>query len=180
MALKATIVKASLNVADMDRHYYADHMLTVAQHPSENDERLMVRLLAFALNASESLQFTKGLSTDDEPDVWEKNLTDEIELWIELGQPDESRIRKAGNRAKQVVVYAYGARAVPVWWEKLKSKVSRFDNLRVIELPGEETQALAALAQKAMTLQCTIQDGQVGIGDEQSHVTIEPVTLYPQ
>ena len=97
-----------------------------------------------------------------------------------MGQPDESRIRKACNRAKQVVVYAYGARAVPVWWEKLKSKVSRFDNLRVIELPGEETQALAALAQKAMTLQCTIQDGQVGIGDEQSHVTIEPVTLYPQ
>src|SRR6056297_2009370 len=108
MALKATIFKAALNIADMDRHYYGDHQLTLAQHPSETAERLMVRLLAFALNASETLTFTKGISTDDEPDLWQKSLSDDIELWIELGLPNESRLRKACGRAQRVIVYAYG------------------------------------------------------------------------
>jgi uncharacterized protein YaeQ len=98
MALKATVVKAELQVSDMDRHYYASHNLTLAQHPSETDERLMVRLLAFALNADERLEFGKGLSSDDEPDLWRRDYTGDIELWIDLGQPDESRIRKASGR----------------------------------------------------------------------------------
>src|SRR5680860_958910 len=117
MALKATIFKATLNIADMDRHYYADHQLTLAQHPSENDERMMIRLLAFALNAREGLEFTKGLSTDDEPELWQKSLSDEIELWIELGLPDESRLRKACNRSKQVILYTPygGTRTSPNW-----------------------------------------------------------------
>ena len=129
MALKATIFKATLSIADMDRHYYADHHLTLARHPSETDERMMIRLLAFALNASDRLEFTRGLSTDDEPELWQKSLSDEIELWIELGLPEESRLRKACNRAREVVLYTYGGRAVPLWWNKHQSKLARFDNL---------------------------------------------------
>src|SRR5680860_284144 len=166
MALKATIFKATLNIADMDRHYYADHQLTLAQHPSENDERMMIRLLAFALNACERLEFTKGLSTDDEPELWKKSLSGEIELWIELGLPDESRLRKACNRARQVILYAYGARAVPIWLEKHQNKLSRFRNLTIIELPTESTEALAGLVERNMNYQVTIQDGEVSFSNE--------------
>lgn len=177
MALKATIFKATLNIADMDRHYYADHQLTVAQHPSETEERLMVRLLAFALNASETLAFTKGISTDDEPDLWQKSLSDDIELWIELGLPDESRLRKACGRADQVILYTYGGRAVPLWWEKVQNKVSRFDNLTIVDLPPEETAALGKMADRNMSLQFTVQDGEVGVGNESDRITITPSTL---
>lgn len=177
MALKATIFKATLNIADMDRHYYGDHQLTLAQHPSETDERLMVRLLAFALNASDTLAFTKGISTDDEPDLWQKSLSDNIELWIELGLPDESRLRKACGRAEQVILYTYGGRAVPLWWEKVRSKVSRFDNLTVVDLPQEATAALGALADRNMSLQFTVEDGEVGIGNESDRITITPSIL---
>jgi uncharacterized protein YaeQ len=177
MALKATIFKVTLTIADMDRHYYADHTLTIAQHPSETDERMMIRLLAFALHASDELEFTRGLSTDDEPELWEKSLSDEIELWIELGLPEEGRLRKACNRAKQVVLYTYGGRAVPLWWEKHKNKLNRFDNLTIINLDPEATAALAALAQRTMTLQVTIQDGDVGIAGDNQHVQIEPAPL---
>ncbi|TNE76492.1 MAG: YaeQ family protein, partial [Gammaproteobacteria bacterium] len=129
MALKATVFKAELAVSDMDRGYYQSHALTIARHPSETDERMMVRLLAFALNASEDLQFTRGLSTDDEPDLWQKNLQGDITLWIEVGLPDERRIRKACNRAEQVIIYAYGARTAPVWWNNIRDALTRFDNL---------------------------------------------------
>lgn len=178
MALKATIFKATLSIADMDRHYYADHHLTLARHPSETDERMMARLLAFALNASEHLEFTKGLSTDDEPELWQKTLSDEIELWIELGLPDESRLRKACNRARQVILYTYGGRAVPIWWDKIHGKLTRFNNLTVINLPQEATEALAQLAERNMNLQFTVQDGEVGVGNEQALVTITPEPLH--
>lgn len=179
MALKATIFKATLNIADMDRHYYADHHLTIARHPSETDERMMIRLLAFVLHASEQLEFTKGLSTDDEPELWQKSLSDEIELWIELGLPEESRLRKACNRARQVVLYTYGGRAVPLWWEKHKNKLTRFDNLAIINLPQEGTEALAGLAERNMNLQCTIQDGDIGIGNASTLISLTPDRLYP-
>lgn len=177
MALKATIFKATLQIADMDRHYYADHHLTIARHPSETDERMMVRLLAFALNASEALEFTRGLSTDDEPELWEKTLTGDIKLWIELGLPDEDRVRKACNRAEQVIVYTYGGRAVPVWWDKHQNKLARHRNLSIVNLPSEGTEALAALAERTMNLQLTIQDGEVAVGNETSLVTITPEPL---
>ncbi len=179
MALKATIFKATLNIADMDRHYYADHHLTIAQHPSETDERMMIRLLAFALNASEHLEFTKGLSTDDEPELWQKSLSDEIELWIELGLPEEGRLRKACNRARQVILYTYGGRAVPLWWEKHHNKLSRFDNLTIINLPPEATDALAKLVQRGMSFQITVQDGQISVSNEDAlvNVTPEPMAL---
>lgn len=179
MALKATIFKATLNIADMDRHYYADHQLTIAQHPSENDERMMIRLLAFALNASEGLEFTKGLSTDDEPELWQKSLSDEIELWIELGLPDESRLRKACNRSRQVILYAYGGRAVPLWLEKHQNKLSRFDNLTIIDLPAESTEALAGLVERNMNYQVTIQDGEVSFSNEGALTNITPAPIFP-
>ncbi len=172
MAIKATIFKAELNVADMDRHYYGNHALTIARHPSENDVRMMVRLLAFALNASDTLAFTRGISTDDEPDLWQKNLNDEIELWIELGQPDEKRIRKACARAKKVIIYTYQPRSAPLWWQQLEKKLERFDNLSVYNLAGDLAAQLGALASRNMQLQCTIQDGDTWLSDNEHNLAV--------
>src|SRR5206468_290856 len=163
MAEKATIFKADLTVADMDRNHFATHALTLARHPSETDERMMVRLLAFALHADERLQFGKGISSDDEPDLWRKDLTGEILEWIELGQPDESRIRKACGRARQVIVINYGGRAADIWWEKNAATLERAKNLTVIDIPAAAVSALAALAERTMRLQCMIQDHQVQV-----------------
>ncbi|MDQ6969634.1 MAG: YaeQ family protein [Mariprofundus sp.] len=170
MAIKSTIYKAELQITDMDRHYYQDHALVIARHPSENAERMMVRILAFALHGSEMLQFTRGLSSDDEPDLWQKSLSDEIEVWIDLGQPDEKRIRKACGRARQVIIYLYQQRSNAVWWQQQRNKLMRFDNLTVVSLDSETVAGLAAMSQRAMRLQCTIQDGSVwfGNGDDQA------------
>jgi len=173
VALKSTVVKAELQVNDMDRHHYATHALTVAQHPSETEERLMIRLLAFALNAAERLEFGKGLSSDDEPDLWERDRTGEIERWIEVGQPDEQRIRRACGRARHVVVYPYSGRSAEIWWEKSRVAFDRCDNLSVIEIPAESSEALASLFRKGMTLQCMIQDGHVQMMDEVRAVDID-------
>lgn len=177
MALKATIFKADLQIADMDRNYYHDHALTVAQHPSETDERMMVRLTAFALHAHEFLAFGKGLSTDDEPDLWQKDLTGAIDLWIDVGLPDEKDIRKACGRAKHVIIYSYGGRSADLWWEQNRGKLERAKNLSVINLPPATTQALAKLAQRTMQLQCTIQDGEVWLADDDDRVQVALVTL---
>src|ERR1019366_4560297 len=135
MALKATIFKADLQIADMDRHYYQDHTLIIARHPSETDERMMIRLLAFILHANEGLLFGKGLSADDEPDLWQKDLTGVIELWVEVGQPDEKRILKACGRAEKVVVYSYSSNS-NIWWNQISSRVERAKNLTVLNLPS--------------------------------------------
>lgn len=177
MALKATVFKATLQIADMDRHYYADHALTLAQHPSETDERMMVRLLAFALYADEALAFGKGLSCDDEPDLWQKDLTGAIERWIMVGLPDERAVRKACGRADRVVVVSYG-RSAPIWWDEQASKLKRLDNLTVINFPVEATLALAALVSRTMQLQCTIQEGQVMMTSDAGMAEIEPRVLH--
>ena len=173
MAVKATIFKAELQVSDMDRNYYQAHSLTLAQHPSETEERLMVRLLAFALNAGESLAFGKGISTDDEPDLWQKDLTGVIDLWVDVGQPDEQRIRKACGRAGQVRIYTFSGRGAAIWWEKNASALERCRNLSVIDIPTSTSQALAALASRNMQLQCFIQDGQIQMMNEQDTVQID-------
>jgi len=173
MALKATVYKAELNIADMDRHYYQNHTLTLACHPSETAERMMVRLLAFALNAHERLSFTKGIGSDEEPDLWQKSLSDEIELWIDLGQPDEKRIRKACGRAKQVIIYTYSGRGATLWWEQNKSGLQRFTNLRLVHLKSDSVEALGQLADRSMDLQCTIQDGQVWLSDATRNVEVQ-------
>ncbi len=174
MALKATIYKADLQITDMDRNYYAGHALTIARHPSENDERMMVRLLAFALNASESLSFTKGLCDTDEPDIWQKDLTGAIELWIELGQPDEKRLRQICAKSAQVQLYCYSGRSAEIWWEQMQSKAARLDNLRVIYLEPEMVKSMAALAQRTIRLQCSIQDGEVWLSSDTLNVSVVP------
>ncbi|GAA6209025.1 YaeQ family protein [Cognatishimia sp. WU-CL00825] len=173
MAQKSTIYKVELSVSDMDRHYYETHKLTVAKHPSETDERLMVRILAFALNAHAQLELTKGLSTDDEPDIWQKSLSGELELWLALGLPSEKVVRQSCAKAQKVIVYSYGGRTAEMWWEKLKNRASRFDNLQVVNLAASETSALGALASRAMKVQVNIQDGDVmlSVGDSMVYVT---------
>jgi uncharacterized protein YaeQ len=173
MALNATIFKASLQIADMDRGYYHDHILTLARHPSETDERMMVRLLAFVRHAHEALVFGKGLSSDDEPDLWQKDLTGAIDLWIDVGQPDERRIRRACGRAGEVFVYSYGGRGVDIWWEQTADKVARSTNLTVVNLASSSTQALAKLAQRNMELQCSVQDEHVWLTDAERTVEVE-------
>jgi uncharacterized protein YaeQ len=176
MALKSTIFKAALQIADMDRGYYADHPLTIARHPSETDERMMVRVLAFALHADDVLAFGRGLSTDDEPDLWRRDLTGAIRLWIDLGQPDPKRVRQACGRAEQVVIYAYG-RGTDLWWSRSRAVLERSQNLRVMSLPVAASLDLAKLAQRTMQLQCTIQDGHVWLGDKDHAVEIALTTL---
>lgn len=179
MALKSTVFKATLNVSDLDRHYYAAHNLTLARHPSETDERMMMRLLAFALFAHERLEFGKGLSTTEEPALWLKDYTGEIKLWIEVGLPDERVLRRAAGRADEVVLLAYGGRTVDLWWQKEGAALSRLANLRALAVPPDASTALEALVERGMDLQCTIQDGQVWLTDGAQTVHIEPRRLEP-
>lgn len=177
MALKATIYKADIDISDMDRGYYASHNLTLACHPSETVERMMLRMVAFILNASETLAFTKDICADDEPALWQKNYSDEIELWIDLGEPDEKRIKKACSRAEQVIVYSHGGRASDVWWQAMETKVSRFDNLSVVGIGPETLSELAAMAERSMQFSATLQDGQLWLSDGTHNVLIEGVRL---
>jgi uncharacterized protein YaeQ len=173
MALKATIFKVDLSIADMDRGYYRDHALTLARHPSETDERLMVRLLAFALHAGEALAFGRGLSAADEPDLWQRDLTGAISLWIDVGLPDERDVRRAAGRADAVLVYTYGGRAVDVWWSRAGEKLSTVDRLTVVDVPREATAAMAQLVDRSMRLQCTIQEGHIWLTDGATSVAVE-------
>jgi len=173
MALKATIFKFELHITDLDRNYYQTHALTLARHPSETDERMMVRVIAFALNAHEALEFGKGLSADDEPDLWRKDLTGAIEQWIEVGLPDEKRIRRACGRACQVLVLTYGGRTAELWWEQNQSQLRKLDKLSVIDLPSEQTRALAGRVTRNLQINCTIQENELWlvIDDETLHIT---------
>ena len=170
MATKATIYKALLNIANMDSHYYAEHNLTMAKHPSETDLRLMVRLIAFILNADEGLEFTKGISQDDEPDLWKKSLGGDIELWIDLGQPDEKRIKKACGRSEQVIIYTYQEGMATAWWKSIETSLTRFSNLKVVylEMDGD----IEALSKRAMNLQANISDGELTLIDEEQSVVV--------
>jgi uncharacterized protein YaeQ len=174
MSLKATIYKANLQITDLDRRYFKPHDVTVACHPSETEERMMVRILAFILHAHERLEFGKGLSDDDEPALWRKSLSGEIEVWIELGQPSEDRIRKACQRAPKVFVYNYGGRAADTWWQQNANNLSKYNNLSVFALPEKQTQALTAICDRVMQLYCTIQDSQVWIATREKTLQIEP------
>lgn len=180
MALKSTVFKASLDIADIDRGYYATHNLTLARHPSETDERMMMRLLAFALYADERLEFGKGLSTTDEPALWRREFDGSIALWIEVGLPDERILRRAAGRADNVVVLTYGGRTADLWWAKERNGLARLGNLSVLAIDPEQSAALAALAERGMQLNCTIQEGQVMFGNGAQTVTIEARRLLGQ
>ncbi|MBA6225104.1 YaeQ family protein [Colwellia sp. MB02u-18] len=172
MALKATIKKATIHLSDMDRHYYDTIQLTIAQHPSENDRRMMIRLIAYVLNASENLQFGKGVSDEDEAAIWRVNYSDVIELWIELGQLDEKRLKKACNRAQQVKLYCYGS-SVDTWWQQSKSKLNQLNKLSVESFSEETSQALELLANRSMEFQVSIQDGQCWLTCGEQSLLIE-------
>lgn len=174
MALTATIRKAELQISDMDRGYYASHSLTLAQHPSETDDRLMVRLLAFALNADDRLEFGRGLSVDDEPDLWRRDYTGDIELWIELGQPDESRLRKAAGRARAVQLVTYGGRAADIWWDRNASALKKLALLDVMDLPGEFVTEWGAQIERTMRWDVLIQDGEVQLMSDKAQLSVIP------
>lgn len=178
MALKATIFKVDLAVADMDRNHFADYALTLARHPSENDARMMIRLLAFMRYADELLVFGKGLSTDEEPDLWRKELTGVIDLWIVVGQPDERWLRKASGRSERVAVFTYGGRVAEIWWEQNRAVLEKLPNLTVFRVSAESTQELAALANRAMSLQCMTQDGEMLVTGEGDAVRVEPMVVF--
>ncbi|GAB3369088.1 YaeQ family protein [Lysobacter rhizosphaerae] len=174
MAPKATVIKAELQVTDLDRHYYASHNLILAQHPSETEERLMVRLLAFALHADERLEFGRGLSDEEEPALWRRDYTGEIEQWIELGQPDESRIRKACGRAQQVVVITYSGHGAEVWWNKNAQTLARLKNLTVIDIDADSVAAVTALYERSMRMTAMIQDGELQLMNTEHTVALRP------
>lgn len=174
MAPNATVFKVELQVSDMDRHYYASHNLTLAQHPSETDGRLMVRLLAFALHADERLEFGRGLSSEEEPDLWRRDYTGDIEQWIDLGQPDESRIRKACGRAQQVVVVNYSGNAADIWWDKHSATLGRLKNLTVFAIDPASVEAVAGLLQRGMRLTAMIQDRELQLMSDSDNIALTP------
>lgn len=179
MALKATIFKAELEISDLDRGYFGRHSLTIARHPSETDERMMVRLLAFALNADELLEFGRGLSAEDEGDLLRRDLTGALDLWIDVGLPDERDVRKASGRSRRVRVYAYGGRPVALWWAQNREALGRLRNLEVFEIAPEECAALTAWAARTMRLSVTVQEGEVYFSNGADTAQLRPAALKP-
>lgn len=177
MSLKATIFKVDLSISDMDRHYYADHQLTIARHPSESDKRMMLRIVAFAMNASDLLTFTKGLSDVEEPDLWEKNYSDVIEHWIELGQPSEQRIKKGCNQSEKMTVYSYHNGMFENWWKKEQSSLEARKNLSVYTIDESIIEALALAVNRQMQIQCTIQDGQAWFNFGEENIEVSLTTI---
>jgi len=182
MAIKATIYKATLQIADMDRNIYGEHALTIPLQPSETEERLMVRLLAFAMNVPAddlrgTLQLARGMADADEPDLWHKDLSDQLLHWIEVGQPDDRRLAKACGKARRVTLYCYSHSAA-IWYAGIANKINRQRNLAVWQLPHEQSQALAAMARRSMQLQVSIQDGHAYFSDGSSTVDVQPHALW--
>lgn len=177
MALSSTIFKVHLDLSDLNRNIYESYKLTLARHPSENDQRMMLRLIAYALFSDEQLTFTKGISTTDEPDLWIKNYSNEIELWIELGLPDEKRIRQAHALAKQVIIFTYGDRSLEPWREQIKTSIGRFPLMKMYHIGDEQLKKLASLADKNMHLHCTIQDNDVFIGNDIQNIQLTLNTI---
>ena len=179
MALPSIVHRVELSVADLDRSYYQTHALTIVRHPSETEERMMIRLLAFALHADASLGFGRGLSTEDEPDLWQHDLTGQIERWVDVGWPDEKRLRRAAGRSPSVIVYTFGGSKAELWWKKTAPLVAKVRGLQVLSVPQAQSAALSALAARSMRLNVTIEDGQSWIGDESAQVQVTPVSYHP-
>ena len=173
MALKATIYKANLSISNMDLNYYQDHTLILARHPSESQSRMMFRVLAFSFLAQEEPEFTKGLSSENEPELWCHNLSGEITHWIELGQPSEKRIRQGCSKADQVTIFTYQPYAGTEWFRSMENKIQRFKELQVVHFSILENQSLEDLVQRNMELSCTIQDNQIWLSSENHRVGIE-------
>jgi uncharacterized protein YaeQ len=181
MAIKATIFKAQIQISDMDRHVYDSPSITIARHPSETDERMMIRVLALAMgwpaDTSEgTLELAKDMWDPDEPALWHLNFSNELLHWVDVGQPDDKRLMKACGRAHRVTVWAFQS-STPVWWDGMVNKLTRATKLTVWQVPTEQSQALAALAQRSMQLQVTVQDGTIWISEGERSVEITPIKL---
>ncbi len=170
MALKATIYKADLNIANMDDHIYGDYQLTLALHPSETLERLMVRLMAFARFASDELEFTKDLFETDEPALWQKDLTGQLETWIEVGLPSEDKVKKASARCKTVALVVYGTQ-VEDWWKR-NSKIKTLSNVQVWQIAPQSTAELEQLCERTMQLQLNVMDNEWTLLGEKGQATV--------
>lgn len=173
MALKSTVYKAELQISEMDQNYYNTHALTLALHPSETEERMMIRLLAFACNPSDSISFGRGLSDEEDAALWDKDLTDHITLWIDVGLPDEKRVKKASHRADRVIVYAYGERTAPVWWQQNQKKFAQINNLEVYLVNPQGSEDLVQLCQRTMSLYFSVMDGQMTMGNDKYSLEIQ-------
>ena len=182
MATKATIFKATVQLSDIDRGVYGDYPITIARHPSETDERMLIRLLAFALNVPADsdhgpLEFAKDMWDIDEPSLWQKDFTGQVLHWIEVGQPDEKRLLRVTARVGRVSVYSFSS-STPTWWKGIETKLTRARNLAVWQIPAEQSESLSALAQRSMELQVTVQDGAIWIGDGSRSIEVAPQSLY--
>lgn len=182
MALKATIYKASLQLSDLDRNHYSDRELTLARHPSETDERMLIRLLALALNEPDdedhgALEFARDMWDADEPALWQKDFTGQMMHWIEVGQPDERRMLQCSARSQRTSVYSF-ASSTAQWWNGVRDKINRARNLTIWQIPATQSQALAALANRSMKLDVTVQDGAVWMGDGERSLEVTPQKLF--
>ena len=171
MAEKATVCKANITLSDMDRHYYGDLSFTIAQHPSETAERMMVRLLSFCYRAADNLTFTRGLSSVDEPDIWLKSDDGRILEWIEVGQPAPDRLKKAQGVARQVLVFAYG-RGIDIWWKNNTAAVQALSKVKVYYFDAAELQDLTKLAAKTMNLTISITEAIAYISSAEHNISV--------
>ena len=173
MALKSTIHKVRLTLSNLNIHHYNDYSLTIAKHPSENDLRMMVRLLAFCLSAQEEIQFTKGLGTDTEPDLWKINHDGSIEHWIELGLPDERHIRQICSKARKVSIYTYHGNQALQWFESVENKLQRFDHLNIVHFIISDSHSLEAFTGKGMNLSISVEDNEIWVSNETERICVE-------
>ncbi len=158
MALPSTIYRTNLQLADIDRGVYETLQTTVARHPSETEERLLARLLAFALFQEEGLQFTKGVGAGDEPDLWSKGPDGRVLLWVEVGLPEAERLIKAARHAERVALLACG-NALPAWERQQLPKLAAVANLTVTSVDQGFIKGLTARLERAISWEITITEG---------------------
>lgn len=171
MALKPTIFKFRIALTDMNRDYYDSLNLTVAQHPSETTQRMMARICGYCLSAQADLTLTKGLSTIEEPDIWLKSLDGQILDWIDIGEPDPERIKKASRISKRVSIYTFNTKS-NIWWEQNRAKLQKFEPV-VIQLDNEGIEAMSALVARTMELSVMISGNSLYINSESSSAEVE-------
>ena len=176
MALKPTIYKAQIQLADSDRNQFDNLSLTIACHPSETLERMTVRLLAYCLQAQRGLEFSKGLSTNEEPDLWRHSDSGELVQWIEVGQPEEPRLRKACGKSREVVVYAFG-KSADTWWKLNSDLIAKLPRLAVWQFEWQEVEAVTALVDRTMNLNVSIVGGVIYVDNGADSASLEPIRL---
>ena len=167
MAQPAIIYRVNIQLSDVDRNLYQKLQTTVARHPSETPERLIARVLAYAVRFDPELAFTKGISAGDEPDLWIKGPDGRVTTWIEVGQPDPERLLKASRHAGRVILFAYGPTRFR-WENQHLSRLSAISNLTVLGIEYDFLSQIVARLQRAVNWELTITEGNLylSIGEE--------------